>query len=61
MGRLAQMVERLVYTEKVGGSIPSSPTSFIRSREWGSAVLTAIVGADYMDLPGLAGGVAQIG
>jgi hypothetical protein len=27
-GRLAQLVERLVYTEKVGGSRPSSPTIF---------------------------------
>ena len=26
MGRLAQLVEHLVYTEEVGGSIPSSPT-----------------------------------
>ena len=26
-GRLAQLEERLVYTEKVGGSNPSSPTS----------------------------------
>ncbi len=25
-GRLAQLAERLVYTEKVGGSTPSSPT-----------------------------------
>ncbi len=25
-GRLAQLVEQFVYTEKVGGSIPSSPT-----------------------------------
>ncbi len=25
-GRLAQLGERLVYTEEVGGSIPSSPT-----------------------------------
>ena len=25
-GRLAQLVERLVYTEDVGGSSPSSPT-----------------------------------
>lgn len=25
-GRLAQLVERLVYTENVGGSSPSSPT-----------------------------------
>jgi hypothetical protein len=27
-GRLAQLVERLVYTEDVGGSSPSSPTIF---------------------------------
>ena len=27
-GRLAQLVERLVYTENVGGSSPSSPTTF---------------------------------
>ena len=26
-GRLAQLVERLVYTERVGGSSPSPPTS----------------------------------
>ncbi len=26
-GRLAQLVEHLVYTEGVGGSSPSSPTS----------------------------------
>ena len=26
LGRLAQLVERLVYTENVGGSSPSSPT-----------------------------------
>ncbi len=25
-GRLAQLVEHLVYTERVGGSIPSPPT-----------------------------------
>ena len=29
MGRLAQLVEHLVYTEEVGGSIPSSPTNFV--------------------------------
>ena len=28
-GRLAQLVERLVYTENVGGSSPSSPTIFL--------------------------------
>ncbi len=26
MGRLAQLVEHLVYTERVGGSSPSPPT-----------------------------------
>ena len=26
-GRLAQLVEHLVYTERVGGSSPSSPTN----------------------------------
>lgn len=26
-GRLAQLAEHLVYTERVGGSIPSPPTS----------------------------------
>ncbi len=30
-GRLAQLVERLVYTENVGGSSPSSPTIFRHS------------------------------
>jgi hypothetical protein len=32
VGRLAQLVEHLVYTERVGGSSPSSPTSFKRKR-----------------------------
>src|SRR5215469_17396867 len=27
-GRLAQLVERLLYTQKVGGSRPSPPTTF---------------------------------
>ncbi len=30
VGRLAQLVEHLVYTERVGGSSPSSPTSIQR-------------------------------
>ncbi len=30
-GRLAQLVERLVYTENVGGSSPSSPTTLCGS------------------------------
>ena len=33
-GRLAQLVERLLYTQDVGGSIPSPPTSL---RRFGSA------------------------
>ncbi len=32
-GRLAQMVERLVYTEEVGGSIPSPPTMCFPTHE----------------------------
>ena len=31
-GRLAQLVERLVYTEDVGGSSPSSPTIFLHPK-----------------------------
>ena len=37
-GRLAQLVERLVYTENVGGSSPSSPTTPGRNREPGNLV-----------------------
>ena len=29
-GRLAQLEERLLYTQEVGGSIPSPPTSDIK-------------------------------
>jgi hypothetical protein len=29
LGRLAQLVEHFVYTEGVGGSIPSPPTSSV--------------------------------
>lgn len=32
-GLLAQLVERFVYTEDVGGSSPSQPTRFPKSRE----------------------------
>ena len=32
-GRLAQLAEHLVYTERVGGSIPSPPTILRRSRQ----------------------------
>ena len=38
-GRLAQLAEHLVYTERVGGSSPSPPTSFAASR--GLLALTA--------------------
>jgi hypothetical protein len=31
-GRLAQLVERLLYTQDVGGSSPSPPTNFARLR-----------------------------
>src|SRR5215470_14620537 len=34
-GRLAQWVERLLYTQDVGGSSPSPPTSLSRSRPFG--------------------------
>ena len=37
-GRLAQLVERFVYTEDVGGSSPSSPT--IPRRNWTAYHLT---------------------
>ena len=30
-GRLAQLVERLLYTQDVGGSIPSPPTILLRA------------------------------
>lgn len=32
-GRLAQLVEHLVYTEEVGGSIPSAPTKESESNQ----------------------------
>ena len=37
IGRLAQLVERLVYTEIVGGSSPSSPTTkpIEKRHSWG--------------------------
>jgi hypothetical protein len=36
-GRLAQLVEHLVYTERVGGSSPSPPTMLARSLSGGQA------------------------
>jgi hypothetical protein len=33
-GRLAQLVERLLYTQDVGGSNPSPPTSAISIDDW---------------------------
>jgi uncharacterized protein YecT (DUF1311 family) len=41
-GRLAQLVEHLVYTERVGGSSPSPPTE--PSRRGGGAAVFAICG-----------------
>ncbi len=35
VGRLAQLVEHLVYTERVGGSSPSAPTTIRTSRARG--------------------------
>ena len=32
-GELAQLVERFVYTEVVGGSNPSLPTIFVKERQ----------------------------
>ena len=45
LGRLAQLVERLVYTENVGGSSPSPPTTPLRrlGSTLGRAVLAASV------------------
>src|SRR6056297_2713350 len=37
-GRLAQLVERFVYTEDVGGSNPSPPTNVISRSEMTAAV-----------------------
>jgi hypothetical protein len=55
-GRLAQLAERLVYTEKVGGSIPSSPTIRRRSslgwRAMAGAQPAALVGVGCLTLPG---------
>ena len=44
-GRLAQLVEHLVYTERVGGSSPSPPTSFASLRMLALAAAFAVVGA----------------
>lgn len=54
-GRLAQLAERLVYTEKVGGSIPSSPTIRRRSglgwRAMAGAKPAALVAVGMLDTP----------
>src|SRR4030088_2631319 len=44
-GRLAQLVEHLVYTERVGGSSPSPPTRFGSLRFMALAAAFAVVGA----------------
>ena len=41
-GRLAQLVERFLYTEDVGGSSPSAPTSVTRSHAGGMASMTLL-------------------
>lgn len=56
LGRLAQLVERLVYTENVGGSSPSPPTTESRAKTRGrgsrrSAALAAAVSASIAGLP----------
>ncbi len=52
LGRLAQSVERLVYTENVGGSSPSPPTTIpaprmraSRIRRWAAAPLALVLAA----------------
>jgi hypothetical protein len=40
-GRLAQLVERLLYTQDVGGSIPSPPTSYRSCNQTGLAIYGA--------------------
>src|SRR5688572_28019448 len=42
-GRLAQLVERFLYTEDVGGSSPSSPTTL------GSDAILATPVSDFLD------------
>jgi hypothetical protein len=41
LGRLAQLVEHLVYTERVGGSSPSPPTTFRSKARHRAACLSA--------------------
>jgi hypothetical protein len=38
-GRLAQLVERLLYTQDVGGSSPSPPTNLLRAPRFAPALL----------------------
>ena len=64
-GRLAQLEERLVYTEEVGGSSPSSPTiPKVRwTEKWRSGALDTLWAVKYtIDRPALlnSGGVAQL-
>ena len=57
-GRLAQLGEHLVYTERVGGSIPSAPTRFLEL-----SLLDLIVLREFKQLLGsiaYRGGVAQL-
>jgi hypothetical protein len=43
-GRLAQLVEHLVYTERVGGSSPSPPTDYGRVRALAAVAAAFLVG-----------------
>lgn len=40
-GRIAQRSERLLYTQEVGGSIPSSPTTVLTGRRLLAEISTA--------------------
>ena len=44
-GRLAQLVERLLYTQDVGGSSPSPPTTTLHARGQGAYCLDPVLGA----------------
>ena len=47
LGRLAQLVEHLVYTERVSGSSPLAPTS----SEWFSFTAAGLTGPRHLPTP----------